>query len=60
MHYFLVKFSKRVEVNLSREHIAYKWLNFDDAIANLSHTNSKELLTKVYSDYKFNDEDEEI
>ena len=60
VHYFLVKFSKRVEVNLSREHIAYKWLNFDDAIANLSHTNSKELLTKVYSDYKFNDEDEEI
>ena len=47
VHYFLVKFSKRVEVSLSREHIAYKWLKFDDAIANLSHNNSKELLTKV-------------
>ena len=49
VRYFLVKFSKRVEVNLSREHIAYKWLKFDDAISNLSHNNSKELLTKVYS-----------
>ena len=58
VRYFLVKFSKRVEVNLSREHIAYKWLKFDDALANLSHDNSKELLTKVYSDFEF-DEDEE-
>lgn len=49
VRYYLVKFSKRVEVSLSREHIAYKWLKFDDAIANLSHDNSKELLTKVYN-----------
>lgn len=58
VRYFLVKFSKRVEVNLSREHIAYKWLNFHDAIANLSHTNSKELLTKVYSKLKSDDEED--
>ena len=62
VRYFLVKFSKRVEVNLSREHIAYKWLKFDDAIANLSHDNSKELLTKVYSSFSdiYIDEDEEF
>lgn len=59
VRYFLVKFSKRVEVSLSREHIAYKWLKFDDALANLSHNNSKELLTKVYSDMAPWEEDEE-
>ena len=61
VRYYLVKFSKRVEVNLSREHIAYKWLKFDDAISNLSHDNSKELLTKVYPKIRlFEDEDEEF
>ena len=59
VRYFLVKFSKKVEVSLSREHIAYKWLKFDDAIANLSHRNSKELLTKVYSDMKPLDDDDD-
>jgi len=59
VRYFLVKFSKRVEINLSREHIAYKWLKFDDAIANLSHTNSKELLTKVYPKIRYFEDDEE-
>ena len=59
VRYFLVKFSKRVEVSLSREHIAYKWLKFDDAIANLSHNNSKELLTKVYSNLRHPDDEEE-
>lgn len=59
VRYFLVKFSKRVEINLSREHIAYKWLKFDDAISNLSHNNSKELLTKVYPKIRSLDEEEE-
>lgn len=59
VRYYLVKFSKRVEVNLSREHIAYKWLKFDDAISNLSHDNSKELLTKAYSKIRFFEDDEE-
>ncbi len=59
VRYYLVKFSKRVEVSLSREHIAYKWLKFDDAIANLSHSNSKELLTKVYSNLTLEDEEED-
>lgn len=59
VRYYLVKFSKRVEVSLSREHIAYKWLKFDDAIANLSHNNSKELLTKVYSNLQLDDNETE-
>lgn len=59
VRYYLVKFSKRVEVSLSREHIAYKWLKFDDAIANLSHDNSKDLLTKVYSNMQLEYDEEE-
>ncbi len=60
VRYYLVKFSRRVEVNLSKEHIAYKWLKFDEAIANLSHANSKQLLTKVYSDGDFFDDEDDF
>lgn len=61
VRYFLVQFSKTVEINLSAEHIAYKWLKFDDAISQITHDNSKELLSEVYSQLKkrndFEDED---
>ena len=60
VRYYLVKFSKTVEVNLSKEHIAYKWLNFNEAIAQITHDNSKELLSEVYTKIKgFSDDDDE-
>ena len=59
VRYFLVQFSKSVEVNLSPEHIAYKWLNFDDAISQITHNNSKELLSEVYRQLKNIDVDDD-
>ena len=58
VHYFLVQFSKRAEISLSREHIAYKWLKFDDAISCITHDNSKEILKEVYARLQSSDQDE--
>lgn len=44
--YFLAE-SKRDDVQISREHIGYRWLGFADALRLLRYRNSRKLLLKA-------------
>lgn len=44
--YFAVK-ALRPEVTLSREHLGYEWLTYDEAIRRLSFKSSREILAEV-------------
>jgi 8-oxo-dGTP pyrophosphatase MutT (NUDIX family) len=45
--YFFIGKTDKKEVTLSREHTAYAWLPFDQALERLTYDNAKEMLTKV-------------
>jgi 8-oxo-dGTP pyrophosphatase MutT (NUDIX family) len=45
--YFFLAESKKESVTLSKEHIGYAWLAFDDAMQRLSFQNSREVLQKA-------------
>ena len=44
---FFVAQSATDEVTLSKEHIGYAWLSYDDAFKKLTFNNAKELLRKA-------------
>lgn len=44
---YLLAETKTKEVKLSFEHIGYKWLPFDEALAELTFKNAKEILKKA-------------
>jgi len=44
--YFLAE-AKKKDVKLSEEHLEYKWLEFDAAVAQLTYDNSKSVLKKA-------------
>jgi len=46
VYYFLAQ-SKKIDVNISFEHIDFKWLNYNDAQKTLTYNNSKEILILV-------------
>jgi 8-oxo-dGTP pyrophosphatase MutT (NUDIX family) len=44
---FYLAETKTKQVKLSDEHIGYKWLNYDDALKQLTYKNAKEILKKA-------------
>jgi 8-oxo-dGTP pyrophosphatase MutT (NUDIX family) len=45
--YFFVGEANTKEVNLSKEHIGYVWLSYENALKKLTYENAKELLKKA-------------
>lgn len=47
--YFLIHDSNNKEVKLSSEHVAYKWLNYEQAIREVTFKNAKNVLREAHN-----------
>lgn len=49
---FYLAETKTKEIKISREHIGYKWLDYNDSLKQLTHKNAKNILKKADSFFK--------
>jgi 8-oxo-dGTP pyrophosphatase MutT (NUDIX family) len=47
--YFLIHDNNNTEVKLSREHVAYQWLNYEQAMRRVTFQNAKNVLSEAHN-----------